>query len=585
MKDRILGCLLGGACGDALGAPTEFLSMRQIAALYGPDGIRNFDQAYGLVGGITDDTQMTLFVTDGIIRAHSDDQEPSVAAVTASVHLALLRWLETQEPGSYRRVMDQDPDGWLIEEQRLHARRAPGTTCLTSLRQKRALGAPAENNSKGCGGVMRSAPFGFLARTRDDIPLIMKLASASAHTTHGHPSGYYSAAALAGIVAHLLHGAPLAQAAQDVVAVLNEQPEAGEVVEVLKLALDLSEAPGWKSYLPQLGEGWVGEEALAIALLCALAAETAEEAIIAAANHNGDTDSTAAIAGNIVGTIYGVEALPKRWLDLLELKDVVERLSTDFAQVMDREAGKAAALDKIASTDRPPETDYEIEQNKQKGGESGRPYQNRVTPFGAFEAVPEKGMLMGNRGTLHNAAGKLGASRWQGKRWITCHLSFKDRPAQKINKEGHYTQLFFCDEATSFAAGHRPCAECRRDDWRRFLVHWEMAHNLPADRHVKADDVDKALHESRVGRNRVQRRFSARLGSLPEGAFVVLGDPSNETAWLVWEGQIHRWSHGGYVERRTVSPDEVVEVLTPKSVVEVFAAGYRPVVHHSAHST
>ncbi len=212
-----------------------------------------------------------------------------------------------------------------------------------------------------------------------------------------------------------------------------------------------------------------------------------------------------------------------------------------------------------------------------------RPFQNRVSPFGRFEAVSERGMFMGNRGKLHDDEGVLGASRWKGARWITCLLSFRDRGREKkpMMRKGRYTELFFCDEATAFAAGHRPCAECRNPDWKRFLAHWGKAHDLPHGQYPRATEVDRDLHQARLGPGGRQRRHAARLGSLPDGAFVTFPDAA-EIAWLVWKGRVHRWSHGGYVECRAISPDEPVDVLTPKPILAVFRAGYRPEVHPSA---
>lgn len=333
-RERVLGCLLAGACGDALGAPTEFMRMPEIQQRYGPGGIRDLVKAYGVEGAITDDTQMTLFVVEGIIRAYVRAEMRGIGPfVPAIVHHALLRWLETQE-GRY----PPDPsvhDGILVCDRRLWARRAPGDTCLSALRANRHLGKFAENDSKGCGAVMRAAPFGFLAREPGDIARIMRMAADSGRTTHNHPSGYHSAAALAGIVGLAMLGRDLREAAAAVVAELSPDHEAREVTAALKVALALADAPDWRARLPELGGGWVGEEALAIALLCALAGENPEEALVAAANHDGDTDSTAAIAGNLLGAALGPTWLPERWLARLELRDVVETLARDFADLFE----------------------------------------------------------------------------------------------------------------------------------------------------------------------------------------------------------------------------------------------------------
>jgi hypothetical protein len=127
------------------------------------------------------------------------------------------------------------------------------------------------------------------------------------------------------------------------------------------------------------------------------------------------------------------------------------------------------------------------------------PYRNRVTPFGGFEITPARGLFMGNRGILHDDHGNLGTAHWKHKNWIVCVLSFKGRKA-KINGPGQYTQLFFCDEATAFAAGHRPCAECRRPDYRRYIQAWQRTHNLEAP--PRAAEIDNLLHQARVAQDK-----------------------------------------------------------------------------------
>jgi len=206
------------------------------------------------------------------------------------------------------------------------------------------------------------------------------------------------------------------------------------------------------------------------------------------------------------------------------------------------------------------------------------PYQNRVTPFGEFEATTARGLFMGNRGILHDDQGILGSARWRHKHWILCALSFKGRKA-RINAPGHYTQLFFCDEATAFAAGHRPCAECRRSDYRRYMQAWQSAHNLQGP--PTAGEVDIALHRARVTQDKRQVRTHGRLGDLPDGTFVGLPDQPGK-AWLVWRDHLHRWTHNGYVEVRPRIQELEIAILTPEPIVRVLRAGYVPEVHPSA---
>jgi ADP-ribosyl-[dinitrogen reductase] hydrolase len=333
LYDRIYGCLLGGACGDALGAPVEFLSQAQIAALYGSEGITHFDTAYGGVGLVTDDTQMTLFTVEGLICAAVRATARGICVPSGVVHQAYQRWLVTQD--EHFGSLSSLEDGWLIREKRLWARRAPGNTCLSALRAKSTFGSPARNDSKGCGTVMRSAPFGLM--WGHSPGQAFREAAEAAKTTHGHPSAAYSSGALAALIAQVTQGTDIGEAIDRVMEMLAGNEAAQEVHRRLGHALTLSRQPGWREHLPELGEGWVAEEALAISVLCALAGSTPREAIIAAVNHSGDSDSTGAITGNIVGALLGPCSLPSEWVEQVELRDVIQTLAEDLAVVIEGE--------------------------------------------------------------------------------------------------------------------------------------------------------------------------------------------------------------------------------------------------------
>jgi hypothetical protein len=194
------------------------------------------------------------------------------------------------------------------------------------------------------------------------------------------------------------------------------------------------------------------------------------------------------------------------------------------------------------------------------------PLQNRVTPHGDLVAVPERGLFMGNRGRLHDEHRQI--RRWaDGRRWITCVTEFRGRH-RTVMAPGRYTELFFLDEATSFAAGHRPCAECRRADHRRFLGAWPAGGARP-----RVDEVDRTLDdERREGRRR--RTWPRTRDQLPDGAFVDVGG----TAHLVLGGALHPWAPGGYGPARP-APTGVLDTLTPPSLLAVLAAGYELVLH------
>ena len=200
------------------------------------------------------------------------------------------------------------------------------------------------------------------------------------------------------------------------------------------------------------------------------------------------------------------------------------------------------------------------------------PLCNRVTPFGDVAALPGRGTLTGNRGILIDDERRI-VRRWQTKRWIACRLSYKGI-RRKLMQPHAWTELFFLDEASAFAAGHRPCAECRREDYRRFRDLWEVHVSSPAS----ADAMDAVLHEQRVD-GRGKRTYRDGLSSLPDGTFVAI----DGLAWLVYGTHLYVWSDARYTERRE-RPHGDVDVLTPPAVVTLLRAGYEPAIHSSVAS-
>ncbi|HEU0337486.1 MAG TPA: hypothetical protein VFR43_13070 [Gaiellaceae bacterium] len=198
------------------------------------------------------------------------------------------------------------------------------------------------------------------------------------------------------------------------------------------------------------------------------------------------------------------------------------------------------------------------------------PRQNRVTPLGELIADPARGLVYGNRGCLHDPDGRI-RRRFAVRRWIACRLEFRGWRRAPLMQPGRFTELFFLDEATAFAAGHRPCALCRRPDYERFLEIWSRLH--PEQR--GADAIDAQLHHERVDPStRGQRRHRARLEELPDGAFVLEGgDPC-----LVRGTRLLSWTPAGYTISRPRSADAETVVLTPPSLVEVLRAGWEPLV-------
>lgn len=199
------------------------------------------------------------------------------------------------------------------------------------------------------------------------------------------------------------------------------------------------------------------------------------------------------------------------------------------------------------------------------------PLQNRVDPYGVLFRTPARGTMMGNRGgALHNDSREI-VRPWKTRRWITCVLEFKGR-RRTVMSPRRYTELFFLDEAVAFAAGHRPCAECRRERFNAFKAAW--SHDP-----VLADAIDLELHPHRVA-HRKQVTYRAPIDSLPNGAFVEI----DRSPWLVWNGALLLWTPAAYTERRDRPKGAAVTVLTPRPIVDCFRRGYIPQIHQSAHA-
>ncbi|TMQ28460.1 MAG: hypothetical protein E6K82_00355 [Candidatus Rokuibacteriota bacterium] len=208
------------------------------------------------------------------------------------------------------------------------------------------------------------------------------------------------------------------------------------------------------------------------------------------------------------------------------------------------------------------------------------PRQNRVTPFGELIATPARGTLMGNRGCLHDLQQRI-RRPFAGRRWIACVLQFKGR-RRDVMAPGRYTELFFLDEATALAAGHRPCAECQRERYRLFREHWVMANRARGgSSRPSVDEIDRALHAERIGDRLAKRTYVARLSRLPAGAMVA-GDDGG--AYLVQDGALAAWTPSGYAATAPPAADRSVRVLTPRSIVRAIAHGYPVAVHDSARS-
>jgi ADP-ribosylglycohydrolase len=337
---RVRGCLLGGAVGDALGAPVEFMSLSQIQALCGEGGVREYlgvdDGGVTRYGLVTDDTQMTLFTAEGLIRA-GVRTDRGIGFSVAVVHHAYDRWLDTQT----RTGPSDERDGWLQRQQWLYARRAPGDTCLSALSTARRgssrmqqFGIAAQNDSKGCGAVMRSAPFGLVPGGPGGMRSVFDWAAEAAGYTHGHVTGRLAAGTLAVIVSRLLAGDELPAAVDEALAELAGHPQHEETTAALRQAWAAAlDRPATPQTVEALGAGWVAEEALAIGVYAALARPAPEDilgALTLAVTHSGDSDSTGAICGNILGAMHGDTVLPPELAFEVEGRGTILELADDF---------------------------------------------------------------------------------------------------------------------------------------------------------------------------------------------------------------------------------------------------------------
>jgi ADP-ribosyl-[dinitrogen reductase] hydrolase len=319
LTDRILGCLLGGAAGDAMGYAVEFNSWTEIEECFGANGICEPVVNHGEIN-VSDDTQMTLFTLEGLLRAKTQIAARDFDGVVANIRRAYLDWLNTQEGGRSRHRLS----GKIAADSRLRRAMAPGLTCLSALRAggKGTIERPF-NDSKGCGGVMRVAPIGMLASSPEDAA---ELAARAAALTHGHPSGYWSAGAMAAIVRMALDGAGLDDAARKASAIVAGRKGADETVKMIDAALKAASVArsDHREAIASLGNGgWCGEDALAIGLYSALSGKSFPQVLSIATNHDGDSDSTASIAGQLYGAAKGLADLPNQWIRRLDVLEIL----------------------------------------------------------------------------------------------------------------------------------------------------------------------------------------------------------------------------------------------------------------------
>ncbi|MGW4892302.1 ADP-ribosylglycohydrolase family protein [Kitasatospora sp. NPDC004240] len=349
-RARLRGSLLGGALGSALGRPVEQMSLAMIRARYGENGVTGPEADHeGVTGRISADTQLTLFTADGWRAGYSRIMEKGISGAEVTiVQQSYLSWLGTQEHPAPPADAPSLFAGRLRGQQWLYARRGAGEGTLAGLKQghvpdprSEITGEPGPVNphSKGCGALARSAPFGF---TGTYPKTYFELAARCAQITHGHPTGYLAAGAFAVIVNQLVRGESLYRAVQLALELLAGYPRHEETTAALRRALALAAAgPATPEAVETLGHGTVAEETLAIAVYAALAETTPsrrhtriERALLLAVNHSGDSDSTGAVCGNLLGAQLGDGMLPAAWLDRLEGRAEIAVLADAFASAV-----------------------------------------------------------------------------------------------------------------------------------------------------------------------------------------------------------------------------------------------------------
>lgn len=326
--DKFKGCLIGGAIGDALGYPIEFVKLTK------GERITRYENK----GIVSDDTQMTLFTANGLLWGETRFNMRGIAPpVSDCIYFAYQDWYKTQ-----KRNNNEIKVSWLANIPELNVNRTPGNTCLNALgsNKKGTIENPI-NNSKGCGSVMRIAPIGlFFDPQVKSLHEIGKYGAEAGAITHGHPLGIIPCYVLTIIINNLAYtNKTIEESTDDAIEILKtnfdifDKESRDYFIDLIKKAEDLAHNKfiSDKKAIEKLGEGWVAEEALAIAIYSTIKySKDFEKAIICSVNHNGDSDSTGAIAGNIIGTYLGYDKIPDYYIENLELKDIILEIAEDL---------------------------------------------------------------------------------------------------------------------------------------------------------------------------------------------------------------------------------------------------------------
>ena len=340
LQDKCRGALVGGAVGDALGYEVEFLSLESILKKFGKDGITRYSLNHSNRTALfSDDTQMSLFTLEGMMNGIVATKAGPAEGILPYIKDSYLNWLKTQTEKPHSM-----PDSWIGYLKTLWSRRAPGMTCLSAL-DTLANGGKVKNDSKGCGGVMRVAPIGIFNAAHPHIYSYKDtalLAGNAAEITHKHFASTLASALLATTVENCISDETVDRMqlyfiiTGGLMMMQEYFPGHEEEIREFRTLMETAMEMG-KSNVPEreaiarLGEGWVGDEALAIAVFAAMRhIDNFEKCMVCAVNHDGDSDSTGAIAGNIIGAILGYSAIPRHFLEDLEIEPVLVSLADDL---------------------------------------------------------------------------------------------------------------------------------------------------------------------------------------------------------------------------------------------------------------
>ncbi|MCM1142204.1 MAG: ADP-ribosylglycohydrolase family protein [Muribaculum sp.] len=340
LQDKCRGSLVGGAIGDALGYAVEFSSWYSIKSKFGERGITEYELNKDGIAEFSDDTQMSLFTAEGLLTAITDGMT-SEELIHSCIRSSYEHWYATQTRSPY-------PIGrsWLSNVAALWSQRAPGMTCMDAMHQiSFGDGLPVVNDSKGCGGVMRVAPIGIYAAAHADVmtpEVAGDVAGAAAEVTHKHPLSTFSSMALAMIVAECIREEEMNRDKfKDIVIdrvfkSLGQRFRRNDALAdlfnlILKALYYGTSKDSEDVALRDIGQGWVAEETLAIAFFSVMRhIDNFEKCVVCSVNHSGDSDSTGAVAGNIIGAILGYSAIPDKYLANLEVKDVIVSVADDL---------------------------------------------------------------------------------------------------------------------------------------------------------------------------------------------------------------------------------------------------------------